>query len=112
MRHAQQRLTDVIFLAIDTETTSLFPMVHRLVEVGAACFRLDGRELATFAQLIDPQVLFLMNSGECIASGTLWSGDDRQSTTYWPASSISSARPTPLSSRTMPHLISICWPWP
>jgi DNA polymerase III epsilon subunit family exonuclease len=29
--------------------------MHRLVEIGAVRFRLDGRDLATFQQLIDPQ---------------------------------------------------------
>ena len=56
MDHAQPRLTDVTFVAFDTETTGLHPIVHRLVEVGAIRFRLDGRELATFQQLIDPQI--------------------------------------------------------
>jgi DNA polymerase-3 subunit epsilon len=56
MHHAQPRLTDMTFVAFDTETTGLFPMMHRLVEVGAVRFRLDGRELATFHQLIDPHI--------------------------------------------------------
>src|SRR5215813_12927643 len=56
MNDTQPRLTDVTFLAFDTETTGLFPVMHRLVEVGAIRFRLDGRELATFQQLIDPQI--------------------------------------------------------
>jgi DNA polymerase III epsilon subunit family exonuclease len=56
MNHAQPRLTEITFLAFDTETTGLFPIMHRLVEVGAVRFRLDGRELATFQQLIDPQI--------------------------------------------------------
>jgi DNA polymerase III epsilon subunit family exonuclease len=30
--------------------------MHRLVEIGAVRFRLDGRELATFQQLIDPHI--------------------------------------------------------
>jgi DNA polymerase III subunit epsilon len=56
MHHAQPRLTDITFLALDTETTGLFPIMHRLVEIGAVRFRLDGRELASFQQLIDPQI--------------------------------------------------------
>jgi DNA polymerase-3 subunit epsilon len=56
MHHAQPRLTDITFLAFDTETTGLFPIMHRLVEIGAVRFRLDGRELASFQQLIDPQI--------------------------------------------------------
>jgi DNA polymerase III epsilon subunit family exonuclease len=43
-------------VAFDTETTGLFPIMHRLVEIGAVRFRLDGRELATFEQLIDPHI--------------------------------------------------------
>jgi DNA polymerase III epsilon subunit len=56
MYHAQPRLTDSTFVALDTETTGLQPIVHRLVEIGAVCFRLDGWELATFQQLIDPEI--------------------------------------------------------
>jgi DNA polymerase III subunit epsilon len=56
MNHAQPRLTDITFLAFDTETTGLFPIMHRLVEIGAVRFRLDGRELATFQTLIDPEI--------------------------------------------------------
>jgi DNA polymerase-3 subunit epsilon len=40
-------------VAFDTETTGLFPIMHRLVEIGAVHFPLAGRELATFQQLID-----------------------------------------------------------
>ena len=54
MYHAQPRLTDITFVLFDTETG--FPIMHRLVEIGAVRFRLDGRELATFQQLIDPQI--------------------------------------------------------
>jgi DNA polymerase III subunit epsilon len=56
MYHAQSRLTDITFVAFDTETTGLFPIMHRLVEIGAIRFRLDGGELATFQQLIDPHI--------------------------------------------------------
>jgi DNA polymerase III epsilon subunit-like protein len=56
MYSAHTHLTDITFLAFDTETTGLFPIMHRLVEIGAVCFRLDGHELATFQTLIDPQV--------------------------------------------------------
>jgi DNA polymerase III epsilon subunit family exonuclease len=56
MYHAQPRLTDVTFVAFDTETTGLHPMVHRLVEIGAICFRLDSRETTTFQSLINPQI--------------------------------------------------------
>jgi DNA polymerase III epsilon subunit len=56
MTHDHRSLTDHTFLAFDTETTGLFPTMHRLVEVGAIHFRLDGRELPTFEQLIDPHI--------------------------------------------------------
>jgi DNA polymerase III epsilon subunit family exonuclease len=49
-------LADVTFIAFDTETTGLFPVMHQLVEIGAIRFRLDGRELATFQLLIDPHI--------------------------------------------------------
>jgi hypothetical protein len=56
MNHAQPHLTDITLLALDTETTGPFPIMHRLVEIGAVRFRLDGRELATFQMLIIPEV--------------------------------------------------------
>jgi DNA polymerase III epsilon subunit len=56
MYHAQPHLTNITCVALDTETTGLQPMVHRLVEIGAVRFRLDGCELATFQQLIDPEI--------------------------------------------------------
>ena len=56
MDHAQPRFTDITFLAFDTETTGLQSIVHRLVDIGAVRFRLDGWELATFQQLIDPEI--------------------------------------------------------
>jgi DNA polymerase III epsilon subunit family exonuclease len=51
-----RQLADVTFIAFDTETTGLFPLIHRLVEVGAVRFRLDGRELTIFQSLINPEV--------------------------------------------------------
>jgi DNA polymerase III epsilon subunit family exonuclease len=56
MYHDQLRLTAITFVAFDTETTGLFPIMHRLVEIGAVRFRLDGRDHATFQQLIDPEI--------------------------------------------------------
>jgi DNA polymerase III epsilon subunit family exonuclease len=56
MYHDQPRLTDITFVAFDTETTGLHPIVYRLVEIGAVRFRLDGRRTATFQQLIDPHI--------------------------------------------------------
>ncbi|HEX2278399.1 MAG TPA: exonuclease domain-containing protein [Candidatus Tectomicrobia bacterium] len=55
MTRDQRRLDEVTFIAFDTETTGLTPIVDRIVEVAALCFRLDGRELAAFQQLIDPR---------------------------------------------------------
>ena len=48
-------LTEVEFIAFDLETTGLFPVVDRIVEFGAVRFRLDGRELGTWEQLVDPE---------------------------------------------------------
>jgi DNA polymerase III epsilon subunit-like protein len=48
MRQDQRWLAEVIFLAFDTETTGLFPIMHRLIEVGALRFRLDNWNLAAF----------------------------------------------------------------
>ena len=56
MDHAQPRLTDITFVAIDTETTGLHPIMHRLVEIGAIRFRLDGSETITYQSLINPQI--------------------------------------------------------
>ena len=50
------RLTDMVFVAFDTETTGLSPVACRLVELCGVKFRLDGSELSTFQALIDPQV--------------------------------------------------------
>jgi DNA polymerase III epsilon subunit family exonuclease len=54
MDQTQPRLADMTYVVLDTETTGLHPMMHRLVEIGAIRFRLDGRTLATFQALIDP----------------------------------------------------------
>ena len=48
-------LTEVEFVAFDLETTGLFPVVNRIVEFGAVRFRLDGRELGTWEQLVNPE---------------------------------------------------------
>jgi len=48
-------LSDVEFVAFDLETTGLFPVSCRIVEFGAVRFRLDGRELGHFEQLVDPE---------------------------------------------------------
>jgi DNA polymerase III epsilon subunit-like protein len=56
MRRDQRRPSEVTFVALDTETTVLFPMMHRLVEIGTVRFRSDGHELASFQTLIDPHI--------------------------------------------------------
>jgi DNA polymerase-3 subunit epsilon len=43
------------FIAFDTETTGLYPVADRLVEIGAVRFRPDGEEVAVYEQLIDPE---------------------------------------------------------
>ena len=48
-------LSEVEFVAFALETTGLFPGVNRIVEFGAVRFRLDGRELGTWEQLVDPE---------------------------------------------------------
>jgi DNA polymerase III alpha subunit (gram-positive type) len=68
MNNTQSRLTDITFLAFDTETTGLHPIIHRLVEVGAVRFRLDGHELATFETLIVRRFPFSQTSSRCTAS--------------------------------------------
>lgn len=50
-------LTELEFVAFDLETTGLFPVINRIVEFGAVRFRLDGRELGTWEQLVDPECL-------------------------------------------------------
>lgn len=50
-------LTEVEFVAFDLETTGLFPVINRIVEFGAVRFRLDGCELGTWEQLVDPECL-------------------------------------------------------
>jgi DNA polymerase III alpha subunit (gram-positive type) len=56
MIHTQAQLSDLTLLAFDSETTDLFPITHRLVEVGSIRFRVDGRELATLQTLIGPEL--------------------------------------------------------
>ncbi len=48
-------LKDLTFIAFDTETTGLYPVANRLVEIGAVRFKLDGEEVAVFEELIDPE---------------------------------------------------------
>jgi DNA polymerase III epsilon subunit family exonuclease len=55
MLNHDQSLSEVEFIAFDLETTGLFPVVNRIVEFGAVRFQIDGRELDTFEQLVDPE---------------------------------------------------------
>ena len=48
-------LEEATFIAFDTETTGLYPLVGRIVEIGAVRFHSDGEEIAVFEQLIDPE---------------------------------------------------------
>lgn len=51
----RRKLVETEFVAFDLETTGLFPVVNRIVEFGAVRFVLDGRELGTWEQLVDPE---------------------------------------------------------
>jgi DNA polymerase III epsilon subunit family exonuclease len=47
-------IEDATFIAFDTETTGLYPVASRLIEIGAVRFRLDGEEISVFEHLMDP----------------------------------------------------------
>jgi len=47
-------IEEATFITFDTETTGLYPVASRLIEIGAVRFRLDGDEISVFEQLIDP----------------------------------------------------------
>jgi DNA polymerase-3 subunit epsilon len=49
------RLDRATFIAFDTETTGLHPVVAKMLEIGAVRFNFAGEEIAVFEQLIDPQ---------------------------------------------------------
>jgi DNA polymerase III subunit alpha, Gram-positive type len=49
-------LSDIAFVAFDTETTGLSPAVARLVELSGVKFRYDGEIISTFSTLIDPRM--------------------------------------------------------
>jgi DNA polymerase III epsilon subunit family exonuclease len=50
------KLSDLTFVAFDTETTGLNPVVGRLVELSGVKFKIDGTIISTFSTLIDPQM--------------------------------------------------------
>ncbi len=49
----QKRLSELVFVAFDVETTGLDSQVHRIVEVGAVRFGRDGTR-ETYEQLVNP----------------------------------------------------------
>lgn len=46
---------DTVFVAFDTETTGLSPVVARLVELSGVKFTADGEVISTFQSLINPE---------------------------------------------------------
>jgi DNA polymerase-3 subunit epsilon len=50
------KLKDATFIAFDTETTGLYPLASRLVEIGACRFHSSGERISVFEQLIDPEM--------------------------------------------------------
>lgn len=50
----QKNLKDINFVAFDLETTGLFPVTSKIIEIGAVKFNLDG-EISRFETLIDPE---------------------------------------------------------
>lgn len=48
-------LEDLVFVAIDVETTGLDPRQDAIIEVGAIAFQLDGKKLRTFQRFVDPR---------------------------------------------------------
>jgi DNA polymerase III epsilon subunit family exonuclease len=48
-------IEDATFITFDTETTGLYPVAARLIEIGAVRFRMDAEEISVFEQLVDPQ---------------------------------------------------------
>jgi DNA polymerase III epsilon subunit family exonuclease len=48
-------LRDTTFIAFDTETTGLMPVSAKMVEIGSVKFRVDGTDIETFDELIDPE---------------------------------------------------------
>ncbi len=48
-------LEDIHFVAFDTETTGLSPLLNRLVELSGVKFNISGEVVSTFSTLIDPE---------------------------------------------------------
>jgi DNA polymerase-3 subunit epsilon len=49
-------LEDATFIAFDTETTGLYPVASRLLEIGAVRFDAAGEPISVFEQLINPEM--------------------------------------------------------
>jgi DNA polymerase-3 subunit epsilon len=49
-------LEKISFVALDTETTGLYPVTAKLLEIGASRFTLGGEEVAVFERLIQPGI--------------------------------------------------------
>jgi DNA polymerase-3 subunit epsilon len=56
MPSTDTRLEDAVFIAFDTETTGLYPLASRLVEIGASRFNSAGERISVFEQLINPEM--------------------------------------------------------
>jgi DNA polymerase-3 subunit epsilon len=55
MPRADVELENATFIAFDTETTGLYPLSSRLVEIGASRFNSSGERISVFEQLINPE---------------------------------------------------------
>jgi hypothetical protein len=51
----RRALAEVACVALDTDPTSRYASKYRLIDRGAVCCRVDGRELSTFQRCIDPK---------------------------------------------------------
>lgn len=56
MQQADLDLGSAGFIAFDTETTGLYPLAARLVEIGATRFDAVGEPIAVFEQLTNPEM--------------------------------------------------------
>jgi DNA polymerase-3 subunit epsilon len=56
MPRPELELEKAVFIAFDTETTGLYPLASRLVEIGATRFEAGGERIAVFEQLINPEM--------------------------------------------------------
>jgi len=52
---AYQLIADTTFIAFDVETTGLYPVAGRVVELSGVKFTIDSGVIATFDELINPQ---------------------------------------------------------